>query len=634
MCGITGFLDYGNSLTVQDLESMNNSIEHRGPDASGAQVFKMPFAQVGLGHRRLSILDLSELGNQPMIVEGLAIVFNGEIYNFQEIRNELILKGHSFRSNTDTEVILRAYQEWGMDALGRFIGMFAFALFDEKNARFFLVRDRVGVKPLYIYEGSDILLFGSELKPFLKNPGFEGILDFDCLAEFLKLSYIPTPHCIYKNTRKLEPGCFLEIDLKTRKSVQRRYWNVYEHYNKPLLEISYSEALEKMHETLISAFNYRMVSDVPVGVFLSGGYDSTAVASIIQAHSSESVKTFTIGYREAAYDESKEAAEISKHLGTDHTELICTPDDVSGVLEDLPHIYDEPFADTSVVPTLLVSRLARKKVTVALSGDGGDEIFAGYHKFEQSLRLTQKLPKSIQKAIGSLMSHVDPTNIPFASGLYNFSTRFDKIAETWRHSDAYVAMRQISDFITNRELNKMLVRPYQLKHTSFDDGPLLNPSDKLNGLLAMDYRTFLIDNNLVKIDRASMSVGLEGREPFLDHRVVELAARLPGAFKLRNGQTKALLKDIVHKYIPEELMDRPKAPFIAPLKLWMKDELQSVLIDLVNEDSLKAQNIFDPHSVVQMRDDYLRDGKVSNQKMWNVLIFQLWYNTYKGYLSS
>ena len=231
MCGITGFLDYGNSLTVQDLESMNNSIEHRGPDASGAQVFKMPFVQVGLGHRRLSILDLSELGNQPMIVEGLAIVFNGEIYNFQEIRNELILKGHSFRSNTDTEVILRAYQEWGMDALGRFIGMFAFALFDEKNARFFLVRDRVGVKPLYIYEGSDVLLFGSELKPFLKNPGFEGILDFDCLAEFLKLSYIPTPHCIYKNTRKLEPGCFLEIDLKTRKSVQRRYWNVYEHYN-------------------------------------------------------------------------------------------------------------------------------------------------------------------------------------------------------------------------------------------------------------------------------------------------------------------------------------------------------------------------------------------------------------------
>ena len=633
MCGITGFLDYGNSLTIQDLESMNDSLEHRGPDSSGARMFSMPFAQVGLGHRRLSILDLSELGNQPMTVDGLSIVFNGEIYNFQEVRKDLISKGHSFRSNTDTEVILRAYQEWGMDSLERFIGMFAFALFDQENARFFLVRDRVGVKPLYIYEGKDVLLFGSELKPFLKNPLFEGSLDLDCLAEFLKLSYIPTPHCIYKNTRKLEPGCFLEINLKTRKSVQRRYWDVYEHYNKPLLNFSYSDALEKMHETLISAFNYRMISDVPVGVFLSGGYDSAAVASIIQAHSSEPIKTFTIGYREAAYDESKEAADISKHLGTDHTELICTPNDVQGILGDLPHIYDEPFADTSIVPTLLVSRLARKKVTVALSGDGGDEIFAGYHKFYQSLKLTQQFPKPIQKVVGSLMSQIDPAKVPFTSGFYNFSTRFDKIAETWRLSDPYVAMRQISDFITNRELSKMLIRPYQLRRTAFEDGGLLHSSDNLNGLLAMDYRTFLIDNNLVKIDRASMSVGLEGREPFLDHRVVELAARIPGDFKLRNGQTKALLKDIVHKYIPKDLMDRPKAPFIAPLKLWMKDELQSVLIDLVNEDSLKSQNIFDPTTVIQMRDDYLGRGNVSNQKMWNVLIFQLWYNTYKGHFS-
>jgi asparagine synthase (glutamine-hydrolysing) len=629
MCGIAGFCDYTKSLDEGVLKAMTDTIVHRGPDSAGAEVIETENAKIGFGHRRLSILDLSPLGSQPMHFEDLNIVFNGEIYNFHEIKEELEALGHKFRSHSDTEVILVAYKEWGMASLEKFIGMFAYALYDAKLGKIYLVRDRVGVKPLYVYQDENILMFGSELKPFHKNPLFKKELDLDSLAQYLKLSYIPTPYCIFKRTQKVQPGHYLEVNLADRQVKEIKYWDVVDAYNQPKLSVSYEEAIEETNRLLTSAFNYRMVADVPVGVFLSGGYDSTAVAALIQKERTDRIKTFTIGFKEAEYNEAEDAKRIAEHIGTDHTELYCTPNEAEDILDNLAHIYDEPFADNSVVPTVLVSRLAREQVTVALSGDGGDEIFAGYNKFKQSIDFTRKYPHFLQSALAGAMSLFNPDKIPVLSGQYNFSTRYEKMINIWRTHSPYVAMRNISNYITDNETKRLLKNPFNDLKTYFDIADELNDTnDELNKLLAIDYKTFLMDNNLVKIDRASMSVSLEGREPFLDQRIIEYLSRLPGDYKIRNGRTKALLKDVVHKYVDPKLMDRPKKPFIAPLKIWFREEMRNLLIDHVNQETLERQGVFNANEVLKMRDQYLSGENVSHQKIWNILLFQIWYNTY------
>lgn len=631
MCGITGFCDFTKKSDKETLRSMLTVISHRGPDDEGLFVGEEATANVGLGHKRLSILDLSPLGHQPYEFNHLTLVYNGEVYNFKEIRDKLIQSGYSFKSNSDTEVIIKSYEAWGISCVDQFIGMFAFVLFDSQKQKLFLVRDRAGVKPLYYYWNRDILLFGSELKSFHENSLFSKELDYDSLALYLQFSYIPAPYTIFKSTYKLRPGHILEIDLADKKLKDHEYWNVNDHYNKPKLSISYEDAKNELEKILKSAFEYRMVSDVPVGVFLSGGYDSSAIAALLQTGRSQKLKTFTIGFEEQKYNEAPFAKKIADHLGTDHTEHYCTHKEAFEIIPKLPDIYDEPFGDNSIIPTTLVSQLAIKNVKVALSGDGGDEIFAGYPKFGMSLNYTSKFPRWIQSMLSSGMSLVNPDRIPGSDKAFNFSTRYRKMQQIWGNQNPAFAMKVISQFHSSTELAKLLKHPFQNRDTDFDIGSEINAyNDDLNRMLAIDFKTFLVDNNLTKVDRATMSVSLEGREPLLDHRIVEFAAQLPSNFKFENGKTKIILKDIVHRYIPKSIMERPKMGFIVPIMGWFRKELKEVIMEHLDERTLRQDNIFNADEVIRMRDKYLNGHPVNVQKLWHLLIFQMWKKRWVG----
>ncbi len=625
MCGIVGFCDFSKKSDLGALRSMLKVISHRGPDDEGTFFNENDSVSIGLGHKRLSILDLSPLGHQPYEFNNLTLIYNGEVYNFKEIREKLISEGYSFKSNSDTEVIIKAYDAWGIRCVDKFIGMFAFVLFDSKKQKLFLVRDRAGVKPLYYYWNGVTLLFGSELKSFHQNSAFLKELDYNSLALYLQYSYIPAPHTIFKNTFKLNPGCLLEIDLSTKELKDHIYWDVIDHYNKPKLSISYNEAKDELEKILKSACEYRMVADVPVGVFLSGGYDSSAIAALLQSGRSQKLKTFTIGFEEQKYNEAPFAKKIAAHLGTDHTEYYCTHKEAFDIIPTLPDIYDEPFGDNSIIPTTLVSQLAIKHVKVALSGDGGDEIFAGYPKFGMSLNYTSKLPTWTQSLLSSGMSLINPDKIPGTGKTFNFSTRFRKMQEIWKHHSPTIAMKVISQFHTQTELSKLLKHPFDETTTAFDLGSSINSNnDDLNRMLAIDFKTFLVDNNLTKVDRATMSVSLEGREPLLDHRIVEFAAQLPSHYKFNTGKTKIILKDIVHKYIPASEMERPKMGFIVPIMGWFRNELRDIIMLYLDEKKLDQDNIFNTQEVIKMRDRYLNGYSVNVQKLWHLLIFQMW----------
>lgn len=627
MCGLAGFCDFKKQSERGTLLKMTSVLSHRGPNDNGCELIDTSHALVGLGHRRLSILDLSLKGHQPMHFRNIKLIFNGEIYNFKSLRKELKLKGYDFDSNSDTEVILKGYHCWGLSIVDKLIGMFAIAILDMENQELFLIRDRAGVKPLYYSWRNNLLLFSSELKSFHEHPRFEKNIDENSLSLFIQYSYIPAPYTIFKDTYKLEPGHILRISLKNQQFEKIKYWDAVEAYNKPKLNVSESDAIEMTENLMRSAYEYRMVADVPVGIFLSGGYDSSSVAAILQYNRTDKLKTFTIGYHESDYNEAIEAKKIANYLGTDHHEWYVTAEDAANVLNQLPEIYDEPFADNSTIPTILVSKFASNEVKVALSADGGDEIFAGYNKFNQSLKYTTSIAPWIQKILGSTMNIIRPEYIPYLNRGYNFETRYEKMKLIWSAADPVLAMKYISQYITESEANIYLKNHFTKYSTRFDAGAEVNhENDALNRMLAIDYQTFLSDNNLVKIDRATMSVSLEGREPMLDHRLLELVSSLPSNLKIKNGVNKYLLKKIVHKYIPKDLMERPKKPFIAPLTVWFKNSLKEQTIEYLNEDSLKKQGIFNHSEVIRYRDRYLRGEKVNYQKLWNILVFQLWYH--------
>lgn len=630
MCGLTGFVDFNKNSSAEILKTMTDTLTHRGPDDSGFEMPDHPDAQIGLGHRRLSILDLSPLGHQPMHFQELSIVYNGEVYNFREVRPELEKKGYSFVSDCDTEVILKAFHCWGPDCVHRFTGMFAFLILDRRDDTVYAFRDRAGVKPFYYYWKDGCFLYTSELKSLHKHPAFVSEPDLDSAALFLQYSYIPAPYCIFKHTRKLLPGHFLKLKLKTRELEEKVYWDVFDAYNKPKLKISDADAIDQTEKLLKQACEYRMVADVPVGVFLSGGYDSVAVASQLQSGRSSKIKTFTIGFHEKEFNEAEEAKKVAGFLGTEHTEYYCTAKEAADIIPKIPIIYDEPFSDNSVVPTILVSRLARQQVTVALSADGGDEIFAGYNKFNQSVRYTS-MPGFMQAALGAGMGMVHPGRVPFLRDMYNFDSRFIKMRNIWKSRSPLVAMKNISQYITEDETRDYLAAPFETRETFFDAGHSLNDgNDWINKMLAIDYKTFLVDNNLVKVDRATMSVSLEGREPLLDHHLIEFLAQLPSNLKIRDGVNKYLLKQIVHKLVPEELMKRPKKPFIAPLTVWFRDELRELFLHYLDKDRLAKEGIFNPEKVVALRDRYLDGKKVTHQKLWNMLIFNMWKEHWVG----
>jgi len=627
MCGIAGFIDFKKVSDAEMLKRMTDAMTHRGPDDAGYEVYDAHTALIGFGQRRLSILDLSPLGHQPMHFENLVVDFNGEIYNFKEIRKELEQKGYSFTSWSDTEVILKGYHCWGLQVVNKFIGMFAIALYDKQKEQVIFIRDRAGIKPFYYYWNQDILLFASELKGLYQHPRFEKNIDTNSLALFLQFSYIPAPHAIFKNTFKLLPGHSLIVDLKAKQKELVKYWDVFDSYNQPKIEVSDEEAISETDRLLKNAYEYRMVADVPVGLFLSGGYDSTSVAALLQTGRTEKLKTFTIGFNENEFNEAPEAKKIANYLGTDHTEWYLTAKEAASVLNDLPEIYDEPFADNSTVPTVLVSKLAKQQVKVALSADGGDEIFGGYNKFSQAEKYTTALPASLQTLLSGTMSLIHPENIPYFNKKYNFSTRYEKMKLIWKSHDPVKAVKYISQYITESEVETFLSKPFEQYHTFFDDGVKLEHNDGItNRLLAIDYKTFLVDNNLVKVDRATMSVSLEGREPMLDHRIIEYLALLPSSFKIRGGVNKWLLKQVVHRYIPKELMERPKRPFIAPLMVWFREELKEQLKYYLSENTLSKSGIFNNEPIIRLRDAYLSGKKVNYQKLWQILMFQLWYD--------
>lgn len=624
MCGITGFVDFSGRSGPETLKRMADAIVHRGPDDEGLECFQDAAASVGLGFRRLAILDLSPAGHQPMQdpADGSWIAFNGEVYNFRVIRTELESAGHVFRSHSDTEVILHALRAWGLSAVDRFIGMFAIAWYRPAARKLVLIRDRAGVKPLFYHWNGQQFLFGSELKTFHRHPGFRKAIDPDALGLFFRFGYIPAPYCIFKETHKLPPGHWLELDLPSRTFSVHKYWNLPELLLHPAPALSDAEVEVETERLLVSAFRYRMIADVPVGVFLSGGYDSSCVAALLQSNSGSKIRTFTIGFEDERFNEAAHAKKVAQYLGTDHHEHFCTYREAMDIVPRLPDIYDEPFGDQSAVPTTLVSSIARQHVTVALSADGGDELFAGYPRHRKSMSYLQRLariPASLRRSAAVLL--------PVASGRdLSRADRREKLREFLRAGDVAAQFRIINETYTATEAQELMGLPVKPLSTRFDAGAEYGRiDDPLQQVLTLEYQTYLVEDILQKVDRATMSVSLEGREPFLDHRIAEWVGRLPARFKMDDAGQKILLRNIVHRHIPREIMERPKMGFGVPLVDWLKTDLRPFLEETLREEAF-VHGLLDPVQVGRLKSAYLQ-GRLENfERLWYVLMFQSWYD--------
>ncbi len=566
-----------------------------------------------------------------MTFQQLDIVFNGEIYNFREIRRVLEEQGYTFESHSDTEVILKAFHRWGMGAVQRFIGMFALAIHDRDKGKIFLLRDRAGVKPLFYYHAEDVFLFGSELKVFHAHHAFEKEVDTDALATFLRYGYILAPRTIFRNVQKLEPGHWLEYDLKTRKFHRRKYWEVYDWYNRPKLEMSRQEAVTALEKLLENAFAYRMVSDVPVGVFLSGGYDSTCVTALLQKNSRKPLNTFTIGFDTKEYNEAPLARQYAKILGTEHHEHYCTEKEAMEIIPELAEIYDEPFGDSSAIPTILVSRIAKGHVDVALSADGSDEIFAGYNKhFSESARFEtyRKLPEWAQKTGGKFLPLFAGKAFQlmnrYTLGIPNYRNKVYKFSDMIADPSLQNIFDRSNYYFTDREIKKLIRKEFTID-TAFESMGELGPdNDAITKILAVDYKTYLPDDILVKVDRATMSVSLEGREPFLDHRIVEFVAQLPTEVKNHNNIPKYLIKEIVHKYIPESLINRPKKGFSVPFSQWYDGELHELFMEYLSRDKVREVGVLDEEAVEEVIRRYRQGERFLIKNIWFLFVFQQW----------
>lgn len=629
MCGISGFVDFKKQTDLEILNKMNNTMVHRGPDGFDTFLDQNEQAQVGFGHRRLSIIELTELGKQPMSYKQYTIVFNGEIYNHNEIRKQLEELGHSFKSHSDTEVILHAIEQWGTNAINQFIGMFAFALYNQYEQTILFVRDRAGIKPLFYYFNEDLFLFGSELKVLLQHPRFKKEINNNAISSYLQYGYVPNPHCIYNHTSKLQPGHWMLFDLKSKQQTITQYWNVYDAYNKPKLTIDFNEAKTETEKLLSSACNYRMVSDVPVGVFLSGGYDSTAVTALLQKDRTEKLKTFTIGFHDTKLNEAEYAKQVANILGTDHTEYYCTEKEALEIVPDLPFYYDEPFADNSAIPTTLVSKIARQKVTVALSADAGDEVFAGYNRYDYILKFGGKvkaIPHIFRKSMASIMNAIDADSIPILRNKYLFHSRYEKVKQFLKQADDYHMNQVLSKQFLEEDIQNILLYPTQKLITAFDSKELLPENySTINYIMALDYQTYLVDDILQKVDRATMTHSLEGREPFLDHRVIEWAATLPLNYKYNNGIKKYILREITHQYVPKEIMERPKMGFAIPVSQWLSVDLKHLVDHYFSMEYLQKQAIFKPKETQKIIHDFYNGKKERAEKIWYLLMFQMWY---------
>jgi len=609
--------------------SMRDTLIKGGPDA--ASLYLNPNQTVAFGHRRLSILDLSEAGIQPMKWQDWVICYNGEVYNYKEIKSKL--PDYKFTTGTDTEVIIKAFDKWGYDAVQHFRGMFVFALYNEKTEKLILCRDRVGVKPLYWYQKRDLFMFASELKAFHEHPKFDKSINQEAVSLYLQQGYIPAPHCIFKYVHKLEPGHFLEID-KDQEIRKVTYWDAKIEYQKGYIDLRKEVTItEELEEILKESFKLRMVADVPVGMFLSGGIDSSLVTALLQNQYNHSLKTFTIGFEDKKLNEAGYAKQIAKHLGTDHTELYCTEQDAINIIPKLADIYDEPFGDSSGIPTFLVSELAREQVTVSLSADGGDELFGGYTKYEFTQKYQNqfgKLPKPIRKGLSFLANQASPEQIERYGSqlpvLRNYNDLSNKVAKFQKAlpTEGVVDFFNIaSTYLSPKELE--LYHPLQIKRYAQNDTKI-----KKNGLLAylgmIDIKTYLEGDIMTKVDRATMQVALEGREPFLDHHIIEFSQRIPDYLKIKDGKAKYILRNILYKYVPKKLLERPKMGFAIPIKKWLLDllldELKTVQEDQVFFDAFQLNSI----EIRQTIDQFIRQKQYVNPHLiWFIFVLHQWY---------
>ena len=639
MCGITGFIDKNFSGCPDEIEvilkGMTDLLIRRGPDSSG--FWTDSNLGVGIGHRRLSVIDPSPAGHQPMVsASGKSVLtYNGEIYNFRELRVELESKGIKFRSNTDTEVLLEACEVWGVeDTVKRLIGMFAFALWDRESKELVLARDRLGIKPLYWGWQGDILFFGSQCKSFSAHPGWRPEINRTALAQFLQYSYIPAPLCIYQHISQMQPGTIVTI-RRDHTVAEQCYWDVCKVAvngirNRTIL--TEQEVADYTDNLLQDAVKKRMIADVPLGAFLSGGIDSSTVVALMQAQSNRPVRTFSIGFHEKLFNEAGYAAEVAKYIGTDHTELYVEPGHVMDLIPDLTEHYDEPFADSSQLPTLLVSELARREVTVALSGDGGDESFGGYNRYMSARWLNRGFKMTslaMRSGIASCLRLLSPATwdhiisvLPKPRSMSIDGGKIHRLANILPVANFEKASRLlVSQWPVNTELvpgqghgldvlnNKAL--PVEIK-------------DAIERLQLIDQLSYLPGDILTKVDRASMAHSLEVRVPLLDHRVVEFAWSLPYSYKFRDGISKWCLHQVLYRYVPRDLVERQKMGFGVPIGEWLRGPLRGWAEELLSERALAQDDLYNVSLIREYWQQH-QDGKNNWQyALWNVLMAQSW----------
>lgn len=644
MCGITGFWEISQEKNHSSLQAivqqMSNTLLHRGPDDGGTWVDEE--AGIALGHRRLAIVDLSSEGHQPMVSANgrYIIVFNGEIYNFLNLRSDLERLGHHFRGTSDTEIMLAAFCQWGVEASVKlFNGMFAFALWDRQERVLHLGRDRLGEKPLYCGWFGKTFLFGSELKALKAHPEFKPEINRDALALYLRHNYIPDPYSIYQDIYKLSPASLLTVLPFPGVVEPRTYWSaksvaesgVAQPYND-----SPKEAIYALDSLLRDAVGLRMVADVPLGVFLSGGVDSSTVVALMQAQSSKPVKTFTIGFFEDAYNEAKDAKAVAQHLGTDHTELYVTAEEAMAVIPKLPSLYDEPFSDSSQIPTFLVSHLAKQQVTVSLSGDGGDELFAGYKRYFLAPKIWNKIglmPPILRQISASSITTLSPPTwdrifanlnlfLPSTAKVSSPGDKLHKLAEILGVDSAETLYKGLVSHWKNPQA--LLIEGSEPRTALTDSQSWAKLPDFTQRMMYLDTISYLPNDILVKVDRASMGVSLEARVPYLDHRVVEFAWRLPLSMKIHQGQGKWLLRQVLYQYVPRNLIERPKMGFGVPIDNWLREPLREWAEALLDEKLLREQGFFNHEPILQKWKEHLAGQRNWHYYLWDILMFQAW----------